>query len=135
MHACMLSHVWLFATPWTITHQALLSMGFPIKNTGVDCHFLLQGIFPTQKSNPCLCYLLHWQADSLPLVPPGKPILNHKGYLLCLCIFLQLSLLQIFSLNAWLFFKNFVFLMNMYLTFNAIKCMGLSLLNLQFVHL
>ena len=27
---------------------------FPSKNTGVGCHFLLQGIFPTQGSNPCL---------------------------------------------------------------------------------
>ena len=31
------------------------------------CHFLLQGIFPTQESNPCLLSLLHWQEDSLPL--------------------------------------------------------------------
>ena len=37
---------------------------FPGKNTGVGCHFLLQGIFPTQ---PHLLPLLHWQADSLPL--------------------------------------------------------------------
>ena len=36
------------------------------------CHFLLQGIFLTQGSNPCLLRLLHWQADSLQLVPPGK---------------------------------------------------------------
>ena len=35
--------------------------GFPGKNAGVGCHFLLQGIFLTQGSNPCL---LHWQADS-----------------------------------------------------------------------
>ena len=27
---------------------------FPGKNTGVDCHFLLQGIFPIQESNPCI---------------------------------------------------------------------------------
>ena len=47
---------------------------FPGKNTGMGCHFLLQGIFPTQESNPCLLCLLHWQVDSLPLVPPGKPI-------------------------------------------------------------
>ena len=33
-------------------------------NTGTGCHFLLQGIFPTQRSNPCL---LHLQAGSLPL--------------------------------------------------------------------
>ena len=45
----------------------------PGKNTGVGCHFLLQRIFPTQGSNPCLLRLLHWQAGSLPLVPPGKP--------------------------------------------------------------
>ena len=28
-HAQSLSHVWLFATSWTIDHQAPLSMGFP----------------------------------------------------------------------------------------------------------
>ena len=44
----------------------------PDKNTGVGCHALLQGIFPTQGSNPYLFCLLHWQADSLQLVPPGK---------------------------------------------------------------
>ena len=42
-------------------------MGFPGKNTGVGCRFLLQGIFPTQGSNPCLLRLLPWQVDSLPL--------------------------------------------------------------------
>ena len=35
---------------------------------------LLQGIFPTQGSNPRLLCLLHWQADSLPLAPTGKPL-------------------------------------------------------------
>ena len=27
----------------------------------------------TQRLNPRLLHLLHWQADSLPLAPPGKP--------------------------------------------------------------
>ena len=36
----------------------------------------LQGIFPTQGLNHCLLYLLHWQADSLPVAPPGKPIFS-----------------------------------------------------------
>ena len=45
----------------------------PDKNTGVGCHALLQEIFLTQGSNPSFLCLLHWQADSLPLVPPGKP--------------------------------------------------------------
>ena len=31
----------------------------PGKNTGMGCHFLLQGIFPTQGWNPCLLWLLH----------------------------------------------------------------------------
>ena len=39
---------------------------------GVGCHFLLQGIFPTQELNPCLLHLLHWQADSLSLMPPSQ---------------------------------------------------------------
>ena len=43
------------------------------KNTGVGCHALLQGIFPTQGLNPGLLGLLHWQASSLPLVPCAKP--------------------------------------------------------------
>ena len=45
----------------------------PGKNTGVGCRFLLQGIFTTQGSSPLLLSLLHWQAGSLPLAPPGKP--------------------------------------------------------------
>ena len=48
------------------------------KNTGVGCHALLQGIFPTQGSNLGLSRLLSWQAGSLPLAPPGK--------LLCSCV-------------------------------------------------
>ena len=39
----------------------------------MGCHCLLQGIFPTQGSNPHLLHLLHRQAGSLPLAPPGKP--------------------------------------------------------------
>ena len=45
----------------------------PNKNTGVGCHSLLQGIFPTQGSNPHLLCLPHWQAGSLLLAPSGKP--------------------------------------------------------------
>jgi len=38
----------------------------------VGCHFLPQGIFPTQELNPHLLCLLDWQAGSLPLAPLGK---------------------------------------------------------------
>ena len=47
------------------------------KNTGVGFHALLQGVFPTEGSNPHLVCLLHWQGHSLPLMPPGKPIRSH----------------------------------------------------------
>ena len=35
------SRVQLFATPWTVAAQAPCTRGFPGKNTGVGCHFLL----------------------------------------------------------------------------------------------
>ena len=65
MCACSLSHVRLFATPWTVARQAPLSVDFPGKNTGVGFHFLLQGILPTQGWNPHLLYcrqILHHRA-------------------------------------------------------------------------
>ena len=68
------SHIQLIVAPWTVAHQVPLPWNFPGKNTGVDCHFLLQGIFPTQGSKPHLLHPLHWQAGSLPLVSPGKPL-------------------------------------------------------------
>ena len=62
----LLSHVRLFVTPWSGPYLALPSMDFPGKSTGVGCHFLLQGIFLTQGSNPglphcrqTLCHLSH----------------------------------------------------------------------------
>ena len=49
------SHVWLFATPWTIAHRLLCPWDSPGRNTGVGCHALLQGIFPTQELNQVSC--------------------------------------------------------------------------------
>ena len=46
----------------------------PGKNPGAGCHSLLQGIFATPESNPCLLQPLHWQMDSLPLNHLGNPI-------------------------------------------------------------
>ena len=73
----VLSRVWLFAAPWTIAHQAPLSMDFPGESTGVGCHLLLRGIFLTQGWN---LGLLCWQADSLPLSHQGSPFLKLKEY-------------------------------------------------------
>ena len=53
------------------SRQAPLSMGFSSKNTGVGCHFLLQGTFPPQGLNlrllhcKWILYLLsHWGSQT-----------------------------------------------------------------------
>ena len=54
----LLIHVWLCRPPGSCPWD------FPGKNTGVGCHFLLQGIFLTQGSNlhllHCRWILYHW---------------------------------------------------------------------------
>ena len=70
------SRVQLFATPWSIAHQAPLSMGFSRQEywSGLPCP--LPGHFPNpgiETRSPAL------QADSSPVEPPGKP-----GYV-CAC--------------------------------------------------
>ena len=59
---------WL-CDPWTVASRLFCPWDSPGKNTRVGCHFLLQGIFPTQGSYPCL---LHWPVSSLPLSHQGK---------------------------------------------------------------
>ena len=54
----------------------------------MGCHFLLQGIFPTQKPNLSLWHLLHWQSDSLSLNHLGSPSAYKPGDD---CIFIHLS--------------------------------------------
>ena len=49
MKVTLLSRVQLFVTLWTAAYQAPLFMGFSRQE---GCHFLLQGIFLTQVSNP-----------------------------------------------------------------------------------
>ena len=52
-------------TPWTVAHRLLRPRDPPGKHTGVGCHALLQGIFPTQELNARLFCVLHWQVGSL----------------------------------------------------------------------
>ena len=49
------------SSPGTSVHRILQT-----RILKLGCHFLLQGIFPTQVLNPSLLSLLHWQASSLP---------------------------------------------------------------------
>ena len=78
VHAQSLSRVGLFVTSRTEPTRLLCPWDSPGKNTGMGCHALLQGIFPTQGSNPHLLCPLHWQAGSS-LAPPGKPSVSRNG--------------------------------------------------------
>ena len=59
------------ATPWIVTGQNPLSIGFYRQEYWSGCCALLQGIFPTQGLNLYLLHLQHWQAGSLPLASAG----------------------------------------------------------------
>ena len=86
----LLSHVWLFVTPMDPTRPSVHGDS-PGKNTGVGCHALHQGIFPTQGSNLGLPEL---QADSLLSEPPRKPSENSK------CVQIGLKIAS-YCFNLW----------------------------------
>ena len=74
---CMLSPfgcVRLFATPWTVAHQAPLSMGILQARIleWVAISFSKGSSWPRDRTHP-LFRLLQGQVGSLPLAPPGKP--------------------------------------------------------------
>ena len=69
IHAKLLQLCPALFHPMTVACQAPLTMDFLGKNTGVGCHALFKGIFPTQGWNPCLLHFLQCQ-DSLPLRCP-----------------------------------------------------------------
>ena len=49
---CMLSHVRLSATPWTVAHQTPLSMGFPKQDNWSGLPFPLAGDLPNLGAEP-----------------------------------------------------------------------------------
>ena len=73
-----------FATPWPGARHTLCPLDFPGRNIVVDCHFLFQGVFPTQGLNLHLLLLLNWQADSLPLHHLGSPFISSDSLYLCI---------------------------------------------------
>ena len=58
-----------FATPWTIAHQAALSMGFPRQEYWSELPFPSPGNLPDPGIKPGSPAL---QADSLPSESPGR---------------------------------------------------------------
>ena len=70
MHAEYLSPVWLFATQWTVAHQAPLSVGFSRQEYWSGLPHPPPGDLPNPGIKPRSSTL---QVDSLPSEPPGKP--------------------------------------------------------------
>ena len=69
-NVCVLNRVELFVTPWTVAHEAFLSMEFPRQEYWRELPFPPPGELPkpgTEHSSPAL------QADSLPLRHLGSP--------------------------------------------------------------
>ena len=73
MKVKLLSCVRLFASPWTVAHQAPPSMGFSSQEYWSGLPFPSPGNLPDPGIKPRSPAL---QMDSLPADPQGKPILS-----------------------------------------------------------
>ena len=70
----LLSHVWLFVTPWTVACRAPLSMKFSRQEYGSSLPCPPPGDLPDPRIETTFLCVLPWQADSLPLCHLGSPI-------------------------------------------------------------
>ena len=77
----LLNRVRLFATPWTVAHQAPPSMGFSRQEYWSGLPFPSPGDLPEPGIEPASPA---FQADALTFEPPGKHAL-HKMFLLTFC--------------------------------------------------
>ena len=72
-HGCMLSHVQLIATQWTVACQSPLPVGFSRQEYGSGLPFPSPGDLPDpgiEPSSPS------WQVDSLPLSHLESPVIG-----------------------------------------------------------
>ena len=75
---CVCVCVGLSATPWTVAHQAPLSMGFPRQRYWSGLPFPTAGDLPDPRIKPMSPVSPELQAHSLPVEPFGKPIYMWK---------------------------------------------------------
>ena len=91
-----------FVTLWTTAHQAPCLWSILGKNTGVGCHFLLQGIFPGQEANPHLLFsrqiLYHWATCVYHVNCKGTESKVN-------CLFLLLFLINVYLNNSYMNFR------------------------------
>ena len=74
MHTCMLSHVQLFATPWTVAHQDPLPMGFPRQEYWRGLLFPPPGDLPNPGIQPMSAMPLALARGFFTTEAPGKPV-------------------------------------------------------------
>jgi len=82
-----LNRVWLFVTPWTVAHQAPLSMGFSRQEYWNWLPFPSPGGLPNPGIKPRSPTL---QAEALTSEPPGKP-----------CTYVLVSRFSLKNRNIW----------------------------------
>ena len=89
---CVLSHVQLFVTPWTVARQIPLSMGFSRQ----EFQARMGGLpFPSLEDLPdqgLNSDLLHWQTDSLLLTTREAPDIFGAPFLIIPLLFMKLEL-------------------------------------------
>ena len=78
--ACVLSHVRLFVTPWTVVHQAPLSMKFSKQEYWSGLPFPAPGDLSDLGIEPASPAL---QVDSLPLSHQGSPLIKMDCWFCC----------------------------------------------------
>ena len=74
MHACSIASVISesFQSHRLWTTRLFCPLGSPCRDTGVNCHYLLQVFLPTEDSNPHLLPSPEFQVDSLPQSHQGS---------------------------------------------------------------
>ena len=103
---------------------------FPGKNTQVACHFLLQGIFLTQGSNPCLLHLLNYRQVLYHLSYQGSfhlgcfyilVIVNDATMSMSVCIYLLKPMFLLCRIEISRSYVSFIFniLRNLHWVFHS----------------
>ena len=70
---CMLSHVQLFVSPWTVAHQAPLSMEFSRQEYRSGLPFLSLGDIPNPGTELMSSTSPAWAGRFFTIMPLGKP--------------------------------------------------------------
>ena len=81
----VVSHVWLFASPWTAACQAPLSMGFSRQEYWSGLPFLSPGDLPNSGMEPESLASPALQVDSLPLYHQSELDICNSSVGLCCC--------------------------------------------------